>query len=69
MPEVPAPKTQSLIDESLVCEECGRFGAFEFGDRKLCLDCYEGCGSCCPEFGREEERCLKAASPHDTNRD
>jgi hypothetical protein len=41
-------------DERLICEVCGRFGAIEFGERRLCLECYEGCGSCCPEFGREE---------------
>ena len=41
-------------DEEFVCEVCGRFGALEFGDRKLCLDCYAGSGSCCPEFGRKE---------------
>lgn len=42
------------LDESLVCDVCGRFGAVELGDRKLCPDCYESYGSCCPEFGREE---------------
>ena len=41
-------------DNNLVCDECGRYGAVDFGERKLCLDCYESCGSCCPEFGREE---------------
>lgn len=49
-PETKHPKP----DESAICDVCGRFGAIEFGDRKLCLDCYEGCGSCCPEFGKEE---------------
>jgi hypothetical protein len=38
----------------LKCGECGKFGAFDFGERKLCSDCYEHCGSCCPEFGKEE---------------
>jgi hypothetical protein len=38
----------------LVCDECGRFGAMEFGERNICPDCYEHCGSCCPEFGREK---------------
>ena len=53
------------LNESLVCDVCGRFGAAEFGDRKLCLDCYEGYGSCCPEFGREEcgEREEPAGAP------
>jgi len=39
--------------EELPCDECGRFGAFDFAERKLCLDCYEQCGSCCPEFGKD----------------
>jgi hypothetical protein len=37
--------------EDAVCEECGRYGAFEFDTRTLCADCYAVCGSCCPEFG------------------
>jgi len=40
--------------EELQCDQCGRFGAFDIGERKLCADCYEQCGSCCPEFGKEE---------------
>jgi hypothetical protein len=43
------------FDERLACDACGRFGAFEFDGRKLCSDCYESCGSCCPEFGREKK--------------
>jgi hypothetical protein len=57
MSELTTETKQSAPDESLVCEECGRFGALEFGDRKLCPDCYAGSGSCCPEFGRKES-CL-----------
>jgi hypothetical protein len=41
--------------ETAPCDLCGRFGAFEFEGRKLCSNCYESCGSCCPEFGRETE--------------
>lgn len=41
-------------DENAVCEVCGRFGAFEVGDRKLCVDCYQNAGSCCPEFGADD---------------
>jgi hypothetical protein len=41
--------------ENLVCDECGRFGAVNFGEKKLCLDCYGSYGSCCPEFGKDEE--------------
>jgi len=39
------------LDESARCDDCGRFGAFDLGDRRLCEECYRGCGSCCPEFG------------------
>jgi len=42
-------------DEQLTCDKCGRFGAFDFGERKLCPDCYGTSCSCCPEFGRAEE--------------
>jgi len=43
-------------DDRLVCEECGRHGAIDLGDRKLCPDCYGTCGDCCSEFGREKEQ-------------
>jgi len=39
------------FDENAVYEWCGKFGAFQFGDRRLCAECYEAMGSCCPEFG------------------
>jgi len=42
-------------DEELTCDKCGRFGAFDFGEQKLCSDCYGTSCSCCPEFGCEEE--------------
>ena len=40
--------------EDAVCERCGKFGAFQFQDSVLCSDCYQGCGSCCPEFGADD---------------
>ncbi len=43
-------------DENAVCDACGRFGAFHFGERTLCQDCYAGAGSCCPEFGKDDLR-------------
>jgi hypothetical protein len=49
----------SQFDENAVCDVCGRFGAHAFGNSHLCGDCYEAQGSCCPEFGREEE-CARA---------
>ncbi|HZT21844.1 MAG TPA: hypothetical protein VFB55_02945 [Verrucomicrobiae bacterium] len=42
------------LDADAVCEICGRFGAFHLGERTLCPDCYAGCGSCCPEFGKDD---------------
>ena len=44
------------LNDALACDVCGRFGAVELGDRRLCVDCYESCGSCCPESGRDEPR-------------
>jgi hypothetical protein len=46
--------SELVLQQELRCDECGRFGAFDFGARKLCPDCYEHCGSCCPEFGKKE---------------
>jgi hypothetical protein len=48
--------SQAESNETLVCEICGKFDAVRIGDRTLCLDCYHGCGSCCPEFGRDDLR-------------
>ena len=57
MPKDSNESKQPRLDESLVCDVCGRFGAVEFGDRRLCPDCYESFGSCCPEFaGRNATR-------------
>jgi hypothetical protein len=41
-------------DEAAVCDGCGRSGAYRIGDRALCLECYVGYGSCCPEFGKDD---------------
>lgn len=41
-------------DPGATCDECGVFGAFDFGHVKLCGGCYEGKGSCCPEFGKDD---------------
>ncbi len=51
---VPEPKNATRLDEDAVCDVCGRFGAYHFGDRTLCEECYEGSGSCCPEFGKDD---------------
>jgi len=56
MPEKPVEKpTANRVDEGVTCDICGQFGAIEFGDRHICPDCWgQNCGSCCPEFGKEE---------------
>ena len=48
--------TSPRADENVVCERCGRFGALEFTGTKLCADCYQQAGSCCPEFNEDDLR-------------
>jgi hypothetical protein len=43
------------FNENEVCEVCGKYGALAYDGRKLCAECYESSGSCCPEFTREEK--------------
>lgn len=50
------------LNEQAACSFCGRYGAFEIGHQLLCPSCYEGCGSCCPEFGREDLTALTSES-------
>ncbi len=54
----PEPKGDGMsspyLDENLACDDCGRYGAIDFAERKLCPNCYEVCGSCGPESGRED---------------
>ena len=45
---------KELTKEADICEHCGRFGAIAIGDHQVCEDCYEGAGSCCPEFGADD---------------
>lgn len=42
------------LNENVPCETCGRFGAYEFDGTRLCVDCCEKRGSCCPEFGADD---------------
>lgn len=49
-------KTVPTFNESVACDVCGRFGAYRFGERLLCFECYAGNGSCCPEFGKDDLR-------------
>jgi len=51
----PAPSTPNVTNPDRVCDTCGCFDAVQIGDRWLCVDCYEGCGSCCQEWLSEEE--------------
>jgi len=39
----------TLFRPEAACGHCGAFGAYEFDGETLCLDCYQGCGSCCSE--------------------
>jgi hypothetical protein len=48
-----APEKQKP-DENVVCDACGRYGAYDFCGTHLCLDCYGSRGACCPEFGAED---------------
>jgi hypothetical protein len=50
--------------KELACDVCGRFGAFEFDGKNLCMDCYESHGSCCPEFNRDEKDEPSKRDPH-----
>ena len=45
------------LNEALRCDECGRFGAFDLETRHLCEGCYQECGSCCLEFGKDDLWC------------
>jgi hypothetical protein len=36
------------------CDRCGALSPLDFGDRRLCEECYGVCGSCCLEFGADD---------------
>jgi hypothetical protein len=60
-PDVAAHSSEHKhLNEDLACDQCGRFGAIDFGDQRLCPDCYATRGSCCPEFGRDEPNAEKS---------
>ena len=42
-------------DPTLVCDRCGKDGAARFGAQTLCPDCFHLRGSCCMEYGDEDE--------------
>ena len=48
--------SESLADESAVCEVCGKFDAHQFGEQFFCVDCAQAAGSCCAgEFQKDGE--------------
>lgn len=47
--------TEIKPDPQRTCDKCGRYGAYDFGEKKLCADCYGTSCSCCPEFGGAED--------------
>jgi hypothetical protein len=49
-------RDKPAFHEELTCDSCGRFGAHFFDSKKLCVDCYQACGSCCSE-GDNAEPC------------
>lgn len=49
-----APDGKLRLDENAACDTCGKFGAYHVDERTLCPECYTGCGSCCPEFGKDD---------------
>jgi hypothetical protein len=49
-----AMRAEADFDENAPCDACGRFGSHGFDGARLCPDCYEKRGSCCPEFGADD---------------
>ncbi len=41
-------------DEAARCDRCGSPAPYDFGDRRVCEECYSVCGSCCLEFGADD---------------
>jgi len=41
-------------DDEAQCDRCGNPAPYDFGDRRVCEDCYAACGSCCLEFGADD---------------
>ena len=56
MSEQPVETAPKPNGKSLVCDVCGRVDAVEIGDRVLCSDCYQGCGSCCSDIDGKETK-------------
>jgi len=53
-PDTAPRRTPLRLIADLRCDECGSFGAFDLGERRLCEDCYRTRGSCCMEFGADD---------------
>ena len=41
-------------DDEAQCDRCGNPSPYDFGDRRVCDECYAVCGSCCLEFGADD---------------
>jgi hypothetical protein len=58
------------FDDNATCTRCGRFGAYVFESEKLCSDCYETRGACCPEFGGDDLTApIDSTAPNEKNGD
>lgn len=47
--------TELHFNKDAQCDRCGRFGAYELDGERLCAECYQLRGSCCPEFGGDDQ--------------
>ena len=64
------PTSREPTGTADTCERCGRYGAIQMGDHRLCPDCLDVAGSCCPEFGAWDAWCPEStgSSPdHDAS--
>lgn len=48
-------------EEQLTCDECGRFGAMEVADQKLCPECYSNSGACCAGNTCDDDGSIESA--------
>jgi hypothetical protein len=47
--------TELKFNPEVQCDRCGRFGAYAIDHEHLCAECHELRGSCCPEFGGDDQ--------------
>lgn len=46
--------TPPEIQPELICDACGKTGAYALGDRTLCVECYAEVSSSCAGGGKVE---------------